>query len=159
MTLFAQLKETHVASRKERNKNASLILGLLIGDIQTAQLSAPKPDNKGNLPVRGEDNLPNDQEIQQMIRKLIEANVQAIKVKKERGDEGDVIDLQDQNFVLEKFLPKQLSKEELTQVIYTQKHLRGCETIGDLQKFLRENFNGQFDGKMATEIFKEISAG
>ena len=54
--------------------------------------------------------------------------------------------------ILEVYLPKQLSKEELTEIIKSL----NTKNMGDIMKNLKENHAGLYDGKMASEIVKSL---
>lgn len=55
--------------------------------------------------------------------------------------------------VLEEFLPKQLTNEQLAAIIKNTP----ASSLGDLMKFLKENHAGQYDGKTAKELYEARS--
>ena len=54
--------------------------------------------------------------------------------------------------VMSEFLPKMMSENELKGAIQAS----GCNNIGSAMKYLKENYNGLYDGKMASKLIKEI---
>ena len=58
--------------------------------------------------------------------------------------------------VLEAFLPKQMSREELEGHAKTFIAANAGANMGVVMKHLKENFDGQYDGKMASELIKSL---
>ncbi len=58
--------------------------------------------------------------------------------------------------VLESFLPKQLSSDELERMIVEMKSANATLTLPLVMKHLKENFAGQYDGKSASEAAKRV---
>ena len=54
--------------------------------------------------------------------------------------------------VMNEFLPKMLTEDELKEVIKAS----GLNNIGQIMKYLKENYNGLYDGKIASKLIKEI---
>ena len=54
--------------------------------------------------------------------------------------------------ILENYLPSQLTREDLEDIIFSLK----TTDISTVMKFLKENHPGQYDGKIATDIVKKI---
>jgi uncharacterized protein YqeY len=55
---------------------------------------------------------------------------------------------------MEQLLPKQLSKEDLTEII---NNLKGeNNNIGQIMKHLSTNYSNLYDGKLASQIIKSI---
>lgn len=57
---------------------------------------------------------------------------------------------------LSKFLPKQLEYSTLKDVIVKFSSENNTKSIGDIIKFLKADYEGQYDGKMASEIIKQL---
>lgn len=58
--------------------------------------------------------------------------------------------------VLEGFLPKQLSADELRSTLEQLKTSGGVTNMGSAMKLLKEKFSGQYDGKVASEVAKSV---
>lgn len=58
--------------------------------------------------------------------------------------------------IFEEYLPKQLTEQELRYIVSSYISYHGCETVGDIMKFLKMEYPGQYDGKLASSIAKEI---
>lgn len=58
--------------------------------------------------------------------------------------------------IIESFLPKQLSAEDLEKVLVEYKNTTPGAALSTAMKFLKEKFPGQYDGKSASEIAKRV---
>lgn len=57
--------------------------------------------------------------------------------------------------ILEEFLPKQLSEEKLRYIIQAMIN-DGLSSLGLIMKVLKANYAGQYNGKVASNIIKEL---
>ena len=87
-----------------------------------------------------------DELVVQTCKKFIASNMEVIKFKG-----GDVV-LVEENAILESFLPAQLSEDVLREIIATC----GAINIGEAMQYLKANHAGQYDGKRASVIVREI---
>lgn len=86
-----------------------------------------------------------------ILRKMHGANAECMKVACSRvgaklKDENTFIDQ-----LLEKYTPTQLTASQLIWRI----DQNGIKTMGDAMKFLKANFAGQYDGKVASDAVKQ----
>jgi uncharacterized protein YqeY len=58
-------------------------------------------------------------------------------------------------FFLKDFIKKQLTDAELVEIIMQYKE-DGLKNIGDYMRALNSQYKGQFDGKKANEIIKQL---
>jgi uncharacterized protein YqeY len=58
--------------------------------------------------------------------------------------------------ILESFLPKQLSGDELERMIVEMKSANPALSLPLVMKHLKDNFAGQYDGKSASEVTKRV---
>lgn len=58
--------------------------------------------------------------------------------------------------ILEFFLPKQLSSEELEKIVVGVKESTPGASMPIVMKHLKENYAGKYDGKSASEIVKRV---
>jgi uncharacterized protein YqeY len=61
--------------------------------------------------------------------------------------------------IIEEFLPKQLSRDELTSIIVGIKEKSGSTNLGEIMKILKESHGGSYDGKIASEVARHLLAG
>ena len=74
--------------------------------------------------------------------------------KENRQDEIEIIE--EEAKVIEGYLPKQLSAEELKQLLIKFKSANASANMGQAMSYLKDNFAGQYDGKDASSLAKEI---
>jgi uncharacterized protein YqeY len=54
------------------------------------------------------------------------------------------------------YLPQQLSSDALCGVIKNLINSQHCPNIGSIMKALKAEFSGQYDGKLASDIIKQL---
>jgi len=84
---------------------------------------------------------PTDEQTIQVIKKMIESLllIDGIKEKEEA-------------FILEKFLPKQLSEQNIIDILKDQQFL----SIKECMTFFKANYLGLYDGKLVNKLFQSI---
>lgn len=95
------------------------------------------------LPTRGE---PTEDQIYSIIKKMYENAFSIKDVSREAAIEA---------FFLKDFIKKQLTDAELVEIIMQYKE-DGLKNIGDYMRALNSQYKGQFDGKKANEIIKQL---
>jgi uncharacterized protein len=108
------------------------------------------------------------EEMEQSTESLPESDVLALirREIKKRQEELEFIqktDRQDQMKVLQtelslldNFLPQQLSEAQIESILQPLAAEVGSNGIAVLMKHLKENYGGQYDGKLASEIAKRV---
>jgi hypothetical protein len=94
-------------------------------------------------------------EIAQLVRKELNKRAETIKFARQGGRADLVAENERQQAVLERYLPKQLSPEDLEKIIQDLATELGTTAIGPLMAALKERHAGQFDGKLASEIIRK----
>lgn len=108
------------------------------------------------------------EEMQKKVEELPEADAVAIlksEVKKRndslefeqkanRADEVEKLKLEIS--YLEEFLPQQISADKLRDILTSYKTQENPKNMGEVMKYLKTNFEGQYDGKLASDLAKEI---
>lgn len=64
----------------------------------------------------------------------------------------------DEVYMLSEYLPKQLGEEELTEIILSEIQIKGYSSrkdMGQIMGFLKANFAGHYDGKLASRLVME----
>ena len=95
------------------------------------------------LPTR---NDPNPDQIYNVINKMYNNALEMKDSNRESAIEA---------FYLKDFIKKQLTDAELVEIIMQYKE-DGLKNIGDYMRALSSEYKGQFDGKKASEIIKQI---
>lgn len=147
MKLLAQMKATRLQARKDRNEAKSATLATLIGDIELIGKNA------------GRDTT--DAEAIAVLKKFIKNANESMRVAGDYRDSDACDRIGNELEVLNEFLPKQMTREDLTGVMKALSDELGIETQkgkGVLMKTLKERFEGMYDGATAAAIASEILA-
>lgn len=134
MTLISKIKEKQINARKSGSKEASLLTTLL-GEATAVG------KNAGNRET-------NDAEVIAVVKKFIKNIDETITALSSRNQDASAFIAE--KTVLEEFLPKQLSEDELKKIAI------GRSNMPDFMKYLKEKFNGQYDGKLASSVAKTV---
>lgn len=130
-----KIKEDLISSMKNHEKEKKLILSTLIGEIQRIPPSVIENGEKTH----------STSQIISVIKKIIEAN----KITKN----------EDENQYLVKYLPKELSYDELYSEIKNyikENSLSGMKDMGKIMRYLKEKYDGGYDGRVAGDIAKSM---
>lgn len=130
MKVFYNVAEIKTARQEQRdNPVIYSLLGVILGELD-------------RLPIpRGQE--PTQDQIYTVIKKLYEA----AKEMREMTPEAD-----QEYMYLKDFIKQMMTEDELRKVISES----GCKNMGEIMKFLKMNYNGTYDGKMANMIAKEV---
>lgn len=137
MSLIEKIKQDQVAARINRNSLAANLLTTLIGE---AEMVGKNAGNRAST----------DAEVVAVIKKFIknaEETLDAL-VKARRYDEVVAQEIH----ILKQYLPQQLGEYELKAIAV------GRANMPDFMKYLKENYAGQYDGKLASTVAREVYA-
>jgi uncharacterized protein YqeY len=164
MSLIETIKEKLLEARKTKNERAKSVLSVVLGDIQSQQ---GRSGQKGEI---------TDQQAEKIVQKLIKSNQETMEaMTKDVGSQNysgfvipphktsSYIILTEENEILQALLPKACTKEEIKSYlisIYDKiiESKSDGQAIGVAMKFLA-TLEGSKDGKIVTEIVKEIRNG
>jgi len=132
MTLKEKINADFMTAFKSKNMVAKSILSVVKGEIQTVEKNT------------GSDNL-SDAEVTKILTKTVKSLKETIALA---NDEKSKLELE----VLEVYLPKQMSKEEVTSKVNELVGL-GITQIGAIMK---EFASLPADKKMVSEVIKEV---
>lgn len=146
MSLLDTLKKDHTAARLARNTNVSGLLALVLGEIQNATVG------------RANAVAADDASVIKIITTLYETNNGTLATLKKRGDEyaAKIAELEEQQQALLPYIPLTMSDEQLALKIAEAVFQHGHSKQQDVMKWLRENFPAQYDGKKASEIYRNL---
>lgn len=100
-----------------------------------------------------------DSDILSLIQKLIKQNRDAIKMFEDGGRQDLVEKNQKEITILEEFLPKQLTNEEIDAIIKQEIELNGYNSMKDMGKIMasfKSNYSGQCDMGYVSKKIKEL---
>lgn len=126
MSIQEQIKADFVSAMKEQNKEIKLLLSVVIGEMDRV--------NK----------VLTDEQVISVVKKMIEG--------------AKTTNNLDEVAILEKYLPKQLSEEQLngliSALIFSNNYT--AKDMGKIMSSLKESHAGQYDGKLASSLVKEL---
>lgn len=93
-----------------------------------------------------------DAETIAVVKKFLKNNAETLELVK--SDSIATALYLSEKQILEKYVPKQLDKEELAKIIADLKS-QGLD-MGSIMKTLKQNYTGLYDGKLASEIVKSL---
>ena len=143
MTILETIKEDSLKARKEKDSTKASLLTTLYSEA----LMVGK--NKRN-------DVPTDEETKATIKKFIKNATEVKEVSIAKGFGIEETKARNEISILEAYLPKGLSEEELCLNIARIIEVDKINNLGLIMKTLKEKYNGLYDGKRATEIVKEM---
>lgn len=133
-----------------RRANDAVAKGLLIPLISEANMVGK---NKRNGPST-------DDEVMAMVKKFATNAEETIRLLTDRNaTAGLLAGPQRELEILNGYLPTQLTRDELlvaVQAIVADKNLAGPKAMGTVMAELKTRHGGQYDGKMASEVTKQV---
>lgn len=98
-----------------------------------------------------------DEEVIATVKKFITNAAETSRLLKERNQSD--LTQQTEIEILNKYLPMQLDKDSLERILQeflANNNISGPRAIGQAMAYLKNNYSGQYDGKMASEIIKNL---
>lgn len=132
MSLLQQIKKDQLQARKSKEALKVKLLTTLLAEAAKPGLDDGKREST-------------DAEVIGVIKKFIK---NANETLKHCEDQEVVFELS----ILETYLPQQLDEDSLRSIIAANDDLTN---VGQIMKFLKDNYNGLYDGKLASTIAKE----
>jgi uncharacterized protein YqeY len=129
-TLQEQIQADFQKARKNKETEEALILSVVLGELD-----------------RQEQKVLSDENVVKLIKKI--------------SEDAEVTGQHNEVKILKKYLPELLTKERLIDiitVIISDNKLEGMRGLGVVMKTLKEQFINRYDGKMASQIAKELLA-
>jgi len=129
MNLNVKISEDLKTAMKEKNVIKLGILRVLKSELQRIEQSA-----NGKIELT-------DADVIKIAKKLIDG------IKETTNNQEELV-------VLDSYLPKQLTEETIRMIVFTVKQ-SGVSQMGDFMKYFKTNHEGQYDGKILSNIVKE----
>lgn len=142
------MKEQFLQELKEAMREKDVIRKNTITLLRSAILQVEK-DTQKEL---------NDDEIIGIVAKEVKKRKDAITDYEKAGREDIISDLNKEIEILSKYLPKQLSKEEIVSLVdeaISNVNATSPKDMGKVMQDLRPKTNGRADGKLVSEIVRE----
>lgn len=142
------LKQDLMKELKEAMQNKDVLKKETITMLRAAILQIEK-DNLEEL---------TDSQIQTVVAKEVKKRKEAIP-EYEKGSREDIVEtLKKEIEILSKYLPEQLTEEEIKKLVEEAVQLTGATSMKDMGKVmanLREKTQGKADGKLVSDLVKE----
>lgn len=143
------LKETLMNDLKAAMKDKDIISKNAIQMARAAVLQVEK-DNKTELDDNG---------VIQVIAKEVKKRKDALPAYEQSGREDLIADIKKEIQVLSKYLPEQLSEDEVKNIvaeIIKELNATSIKDMGSVMKLARERTSGRADGKTINNFAKEL---
>lgn len=136
-TIHQKIKADHVAARKANDKVAALFLGSLLGDLEQTTFK-----------TSGKTDLATDEDATKVLKSYEKKTDEFLAmtipdIKREQ--------LEAEKVIIAKYLPTQLT-EDAIRTIFEENKLTDMK---ERMAFLKKNYAGQYDGKLASKVAKE----
>ncbi len=150
MGLKEQISAKYKDSMKSKNIQAINTLRLILSAIKDKEI-----ENR----IKSDSKEINDEQILILLQNLIKQRNDSIDSFKKANREDLVTKENDEIEIISKFLPKQLSQEEVTDIIKNiidEKKLSSIKDMGAIMGFLKSKYSGSVDMGLAGKIAKEL---
>ncbi len=140
--IFDELQKENIQSMKDHDKVKHEVISLIFGRAKNTAIDKGYADRK----------LP-DNECLQLIQKFIK-ELEEERLNFERAGRSETVEkLEAQKKILEAYLPKQMSQEEIKAEISKLED----KSIPSVMKYFKTNFQGQCDMSLVSKIAKEFN--
>jgi uncharacterized protein YqeY len=139
----ATLKEALKVSMKAQDRLRMETIRALLSEIQYEEMNKSISD----LPPT---------ECSVVLQREVKKRQEAIGFEEQAGRAEAKAKLTAEIAIIEEFLPKQMSAQELETALVEYKTANPGAQMGAAMKFLKERFAGQYDGKSASELAKKV---
>lgn len=136
MSLIDTIKADQLTARKNREAIRASLLTTLLGEANMVAKNANREK-------------PTDDEVTAVIRKFLKGNAEVLA----HADDADSLVASKEKEVLESYLPKQMTEDELW-VAVKKAIAEGATNVGAVMGYLKTNHAGLYDGKMASTLIK-----
>jgi len=140
--IFEDLQKANIETMKNHDKVAHEIVSLVFGKCKNEAIDKGYADRK----------LP-DNEVLRIIQKTIK-ELEEEKLAFEKAERAEKVEvLKAQMELLNKYLPKQLSEDEIRAIIASLEDKK----IPSVMKYFKANYQGQVDNSLVSKIAKEFN--
>lgn len=140
MSLLETIRADQITARKEKQKDKATILTTLYSEAANVGLNDGKREST-------------DKEVLAVIKKFLKGVEETLAVA-----EGTCTPLLLERQILINYLPPQLSEDDLTTIVtdlIQALEAPSMRDMGSIMKTLGTEYDGRYDGKMASTIIKE----
>ncbi|GAB4429325.1 MAG: GatB/YqeY domain-containing protein [Turneriella sp.] len=138
--LFERLQKESLEARKARDTVRAGVLTTAIAQVKA-------------IAIDDGHRAPNDADVLKVVRQFLKACEENLALAAQgKMDAARAEQFKVEKEVLLSFLPQQMSADDLKAAIAKS----GASNIGEVMKYLKANHDGQYDGKLASQVAKEV---
>lgn len=135
MNLYLKIKDDQLTARRLSHKNVTKVLTMLLSEADSKLISKKSESEQHELML----------DIILKYEKSLIKNIETFSANKDYVDE-----LEDELEIIQKYLPKKLTEEQIIAIISNEKF----DNFGNFMKYLSSNYKGLFDSKQAKFIWE-----
>ena len=139
--LYDEIKKANVQAMKDKDSVARSFYSVILNKIMLENIK--KREKGGEV---------NDEDIANILNKTIKELDEEKQNYAKVGNAQEVENIDKQIEIAKKYLPKQLSREEIEEIIKSLDD----KSIGSVMKHFKLNYNGKCDMKLVQEVLKGI---
>lgn len=132
MNLYQKLKLDLIEYRKNKDANPTKLLQTLVGELNTKE--------KSNVVI-------DDAYVGKLIKVFVNNNMETLK---HTSDQATIEKLNSENELLNSYLPKMLSEDEIKVIIADN----SLNDVPSGMKYFKEHYNGLYDGKLVSTLLR-----
>ena len=139
--LYDEIKKANVQAMKDKDSVARSFYSVILNKIMLENIK--KREKGGEV---------NDEDIANILNKTIKELDEEKQNYAKVGNTQEVENIDKQIEIAKKYLPKQLSREEIEEIVKSLDD----KSIGSVMKHFKLNYNGKCDMKLIQEVLKGI---
>jgi uncharacterized protein YqeY len=146
MNLKEQISEDIKSALKAGDSFTAGVLRMVMAALQNKSI-----EKRG----KGEEEELTQEEILEILAREAKKRKEAIELYKQ-GDRQELAESEEKELaIIEKYLPQQMSREEVVAVVSTIIEKNKPENFGEAMKLVMAELKGKADGKIVAEVIKE----
>jgi uncharacterized protein YqeY len=146
MNLKEQISEDIKNALKAGDSFTAGVLRMVVAALQNKSI-----EKRG----KGEEEELTQEEILEILAREAKKRKEAIELYKQ-GDRQELADNEEKELaIIEKYLPQQMSKEEVVEIVLAIIEKNKPENFGEAMKLVMAELKGKADGKMVAEVIKD----
>jgi len=146
MNLKEQISEDIKNALKAGDSFTAGVLRMVVAALQNKSI-----EKRG----KGEEEELTQEEILEILAREAKKRKEAIELYKQ-GDRQELADNEEKELaIIEKYLPQQMNKEEVVEIVLAIIEKNKPENFGEAMKLVMAELKGKADGKMVAEVIKD----
>lgn len=97
-----------------------------------------------------------EDQILAVLKNELKKRKESLEFAEKDNRETEIEELNTEIAVVESYLPTQLSEDKLKEILTQFKAENADANMGQAMQFLKSNYAGQYDGKLASSLAKEL---